>query len=56
VGQGWEPQGYNPVVDGLSQSNIEQSLANIRGVLDKTVAAMPSQKAFIDKFCKAGSL
>jgi len=53
VGQGWEPQGYNPVVDGLSRSNIEQSLANIRGVLDKTVAAMPPQQAFIDKFCKA---
>jgi tryptophan halogenase len=53
VGQGWEPQGYNPVVDGLSRRNIEQSLANIRGVLDKTVTAMPPQQAFIDKFCKA---
>jgi len=56
VGQGWEPQGYNPVVDGLSQSNIEQSLANIRGVLEKTVTAMPSQDAFINKFCKAEAL
>jgi len=53
VGQGREPQGYNPVVDGLSLSNIEQSLANMREVLDKTVTAMPSQQAFIDKFCKA---
>jgi len=53
AGQGLTPDGYNPIVDGLSRSNIEQSLANIRGVLDKTVKAMPSHQAFIDRFCKA---
>jgi len=56
VGQGWEPEGYNPVVDGLSHNNIEQSLANMRSVLDKTVAAMPTQEAFIDKFCKSEAI
>jgi tryptophan halogenase len=56
VGQGWEPSGYNPVVDGLTHNNIQKSLANIRKVLGKTVAAMPSQQAFIDKFCKAEPL
>lgn len=53
VGQGWVPEGYNPIVDGLSVTNIEKSLANMRGVLDKTVAAMPLHQAFIDRFCKA---
>ena len=52
VGQGWVPEGYNPVVDNLSVNNIEQSLSNMRNVLDKTVAAMPPHQAFIDRFCK----
>ena len=53
VGQGWVPEGYNPVVDNFGVSNIEQSLANMRDVLEKTVTAMPPHQAFIDRFCKA---
>ena len=55
AGQGIMPEGYNPVVDGLSQKNIETSLANMRSVLDKAVNAMPPQQAFIDRFCKSTS-
>ena len=53
AGQGFAPIGYNPMVDGLSESNIRQSLENMRNILNKAAAAMPSQDAFIDRFCKA---
>ncbi len=53
VGQGLAPIGFNPMVEGLSDSNIRQSLENMRNLLNKSVAAMPSQEAFIARFCKA---
>lgn len=56
VGQGWVPEGYNPIVDALNRDNIENSMANMRRVLGKTVAAMPEQQTFIDKFCKSEAL
>jgi len=52
-GQGWGPRGYNPVANGLSDSNLEQSLANMRSAYSKAVAAMPTQQAYIDRFCRA---
>ncbi len=56
VGQGIVPEGFNPMAEGLSDSNITQSLANMRGLINKTVTAMPDHQAFIDKFCKAEPL
>lgn len=55
VGQGFAPKGYNPLVKGLSDPNIEKSLKNMRSVIDKTVQAMPTHKEFIERFCKADS-
>ncbi len=53
VGQGAELGGYNPMVEGLSDANIQKSLLNMRNLLSKTVAVMPEHQAFIDKFCRA---
>jgi len=53
IGQGYPPEGYNPMVDVLSEHNIKTSLENMRNLIGKTVTAMPTQEAFIDKFCKA---
>ncbi len=53
IGQGAPPKGYNPLINSLSDNNIKQSLSNIRDAIDKAVLAMPSQQAFIEKFCKA---
>ncbi|MDJ0643154.1 MAG: tryptophan 7-halogenase [Erythrobacter sp.] len=52
-GQGWGPEGYSPVANGLSASNLSQSLANMRAVYAKTIDAMPTHQAYIDRFCKA---
>ena len=53
VGQGGELNGYNPIADGLSQSNVQGSLANMMTAMEKAVEAMPSHEAYIDRFCKA---
>lgn len=50
-GQRRGPKGYNPVADSLSVSNLTQSLANMRGLIGKTVAAMPTHQQFIDRYC-----
>jgi tryptophan halogenase len=52
-GQGWGPQGYNPMANMLSEDNLRQSVANMGGVLAKTEQAMPTHEAFIERFCKA---
>ena len=54
-GQGCGPQGYNPMVDALSDANLSASLANMRGLLAKTVAALPSHEAFIARHGKAAA-
>jgi len=52
-GQGWGPEGYNRIADGLSEPNLAQSLSNMRDAYSKAVAAMPTHQAYIDRFCKA---
>jgi len=52
-GQGWGPEGHSPLANRLSEANLAQSLANMRGVYAKTLGAMPSHQAYIDRFCKA---
>jgi len=56
AGQGFAPQSYNPLVLALSDENLTQSLANMRGVFDKAVTAMPPHIDFVNRFCKAASL
>lgn len=53
AGQGFAPKAYNSLVTGLSDNNIEQSLNNMRSVIDKAVSAMPMHQDFIERFCKA---
>ena len=52
-GQGRGPKGYNPVADGLSETNITQSLANMRNLISKTTSALPGHQDFIDRYCKS---
>lgn len=51
-GQHHGPTGYAPAADHLSQDNLLQSLANMRAVIAKTAAAMPTHQAYIDRFCR----
>lgn len=53
AGQGWAPQGYNPMADSLSDADVSGSLANMRSTLAKATAAMPTHAHYIDRFGKA---
>ena len=53
-GQGRGPKGYSPLADALSERNLRGSLSNMRGVFEKTVAAMPTHQQFLDRYCKTG--
>ncbi len=55
-GQGWGPQGFNPIASSLSDDNLKQSLANMRNAYAKAAEAMPTHQAYIDRFCKAAPI
>lgn len=52
-GQGIHPKGYHPLVDTLSQSELERRVAHIMNVVNSSVEAMPTHQEFIEQFCKA---
>lgn len=55
VGQNILPEGYDPVVDGIPDEQINEMMADIRNVYREAATRMPPHAAFINKFCKAES-
>jgi len=55
VGQNILPEGYDPVVDGIPDNQINEMMADIRNVYREAASRMPPHAAFINKFCKAES-
>ncbi len=53
IGQGITPQRYHPVVDHLTQKELDEVVDNVRSVVATCVDAMPMHQAFIDRYCKA---
>ncbi len=53
IGQAIRPRGYEPTVDTLGDTAIQNNLDDIRAVVRKCVAAMPHHRDFIDKNCAA---
>ena len=51
LGQGLEPQSYHPMADQMDDDELVRLLAHIRENVEKTVAALPSHKSYIDSFC-----
>ena len=56
LGQGVQPQHYDPLVDVLSLDETRRRLQTIRETIRQTVADMPSHKDFIDRHCRAEPL
>jgi tryptophan halogenase len=54
-GQGIEAGGYHPLVDLLSDAEVAEYLAQIRGVVGKCVDVMPTHKEFIAAVVAAGA-
>lgn len=55
VGQNILPVGYDPVVDGVPDGQINEMMADIRKVYREAASHMPPHHAFINKFCAAES-
>jgi tryptophan 7-halogenase len=53
MGQRVMPTGYHPAVDLISDRELEQLAASVRGVIAQCVSAMPMHEQFIDKYCRA---
>jgi tryptophan halogenase len=53
-GQGIRAQGYNPLVDLHSREEIADLLTNVKEVIGKCVAVMPTHAEFIAAHCAAG--
>lgn len=52
-GQGLRPRSYHPLVDRMPLTDIQQRLASIKQVIDKSADYMPSHAQFIAEHCKA---
>ena len=55
IGQGLMPEDYHPLVDALSEKQLDDLLDQLRAIVDRTVSALPRHKVFLDRYCKAES-
>jgi tryptophan halogenase len=55
LGQGVEPDGYDPLVDTLPIGALRGFVQHARDVVTRTARAMPQHQAFIDQNCSAGA-
>ena len=51
VGQNILPEGYDPVVDGVPEDQVNEMMADIRNVYREAANRMPPHQAFINKYC-----
>ncbi len=56
IGQGFQPSGYHPAVDLLTDQDLRQYVQGIRAVIQNCVEAMPSHAQFIARHYAAPSL
>ena len=54
-GQGIAPGQPHPLTRAVTDQDLGKLLAALREPIGRTVAQMPSQQAFIDRYCKAGA-
>ena len=54
LGQGILPADYNPMADQMSEAQLSQFMGDVRGLIEKSVAGLPTHADFIAQHCKAG--
>jgi tryptophan halogenase len=55
LGQGIDPQDFDPLVDAVPATEAAAVLSGMRTVIGKTAEGMPSHQQFIDRHCRAGA-
>jgi tryptophan halogenase len=55
LGQRIRPRHYHPSAGTISDSELTQLLNNVRASIARSVASLPTQHEFIERYCKASS-
>jgi len=53
LGQGVSPSSYDPMADALSDAQLKEFLDNLRRVIERSVAQLPTHEQFIAQNCQA---
>ena len=53
LGQGLTPEQYHPIVNMMSEDELQRFLTGIHGATDSFVSQLPEHQRFIDHYCKA---
>jgi tryptophan halogenase len=53
IGQHIEPQAYHPVVDQLTDDQLNGFLSGIRDYIARATAKLPDHRTFLDQHCPA---
>jgi tryptophan 7-halogenase len=53
LGQGITPKCYDPMAALYDEENLHKVFATMRDIIQTTAAKMPTQREFIDRFCRA---
>lgn len=51
MGQGIMPRAHHPIAGKLTDAELARLLANIRGTVARTVAAMPAHADYVARYC-----
>jgi len=50
------PKNYHPLVDQMSEKDLNEFVAHVQQTIAACVDAMPLHQAFIDRYCKAAAI
>jgi tryptophan halogenase len=53
LGQRITPRSYHPLVDLLSDAELDAFIANVRHIIERCADAMPPHEKFIARYCAA---
>ena len=54
LGQGITPQSHDPMAEGLSDAQLGEFLGNVRTLIERAVAGLPTHEQFLNQHCSAG--
>jgi tryptophan halogenase len=52
IGQGNIPEDHHPLVDALSKEQLDDLMANLKTLINRTVENLPSHDEFLQMFCR----
>ena len=53
LGQGLVPEQHHPIVDVMSDEELERFLSQIKSNVDSKVSQLPTHQAYIEQYCKS---